>query len=206
MGRSYAEVVLEAQAGGSKNRTVNNRDNKPPMRPMDGSKPELMTEKQVLVEGDENFVAAGEGKDIGASVCRCSRSVCLLIPKTLPYPDNSSLKVLKRHMESVEDGLASLGQLGACLDLQDLKSLLTKIKEDVDLGIKRIEAVMGSLVFDGLITGSGVGQCLGHVKDVGYTLKPKRKNRTRRKKKNYCSLGPKPRIFLVSDDAGTKPM
>ena len=197
--------MLEAQAGGSENRTVFSRDNKPPVRPVDGSKPELRTEKQVTVEGDENFAAAGEGKDVSASACRCSRMACPLISKTLSYLDNSGLEALRRHMESVEDGSASLGQLGALMDLQVLKSVLTKLKEDVDSGIRRIEEVMGPLVVDGLITGLGAGQCLGHVKDVGYTLKPKRKNRRRRKKKTRRSSGPKPGTSLISDSAGTKP-
>ena len=69
VGRSYVEVVLEAQAGGSENRTVNSRDNKPPARSVDGSKIELMIEKQVPVEGDEIFAAAGEGKDVCAPAC-----------------------------------------------------------------------------------------------------------------------------------------
>jgi hypothetical protein len=62
---------------------MSSRDNKPPARPVDGSKAELMKEKQVLVVGDENYVADGEGKDAGAPACSCSHAACSLVPKTL---------------------------------------------------------------------------------------------------------------------------
>jgi hypothetical protein len=68
-GRSYAGVVTETQADGSEKNSTSSRDNKPPARPVDGSKAELMKEKRVLVVGDENYVAAGEGKDAGAPTC-----------------------------------------------------------------------------------------------------------------------------------------
>jgi hypothetical protein len=118
-------------------------------------------------------VAAGEGKDAGAPACSCSRAACSLVPKTLPYPENPGLEALRRRMKSVEDGSASLGQSGVRLELQDLKSFLTKIKEDVDAGIKRVEEVI--LALDGLKVGLGDGQSL---EDAGFTvLKPKRKKK-----------------------------
>jgi hypothetical protein len=45
VGRSYAEVVMEAQAGGSEESTIKGRDNKPLARTADGFKTELMKEK-----------------------------------------------------------------------------------------------------------------------------------------------------------------
>jgi hypothetical protein len=107
-------------------------------------------------------------------------------------------------MKSVEDGSASLGQSGVCLELQDLKSFLTKIKEDVDAGIKRVEEVI--LVLDGLKVGLGDGQSL---EVAGFTvLKPKRKrrkNRRRNKKNNKENpSGPKPGTSLISVAAGAK--
>jgi hypothetical protein len=152
-------------------------------------------------------VAAGEGKDAGAPACSCSRAACSLVPKTLPYPENPGLEALRRRMKSVEDGSASLGQSGVRLELQDLKSFLTKIKEDVDAGIKRVEEVI--LALDGLKVGLGDGQSL---EDAGFTvLKPKRKkkkrkNRRRNKKNNKENpSGPKPGTSLISVAAGAKP-
>jgi hypothetical protein len=61
VGRSYAEVVMEAQVGGSEESTMNSRNNKPPARTVDGFKTELIKEKQASMVGDENCAAAGEG-------------------------------------------------------------------------------------------------------------------------------------------------
>jgi hypothetical protein len=112
VGRSYAEVVMEAQAGGSEESTMNGRDNKPPARTADGLKTELMKEKQASMVRDERYTAAVEGKDVGAPACSCSRSACLLVPKTLPYPVNPGLEALRRRKELVKVGSASLSQLG----------------------------------------------------------------------------------------------
>jgi hypothetical protein len=160
----------------------------------------------VLVVGDENYVEAGEGKDAGAPACGCSCAACSLVPKTLPYPENPGLEALRRRMKSAEDGSASLGQSGVRLELQDLKSFLTKIKEDVDAGIKRVEEVI--LALDGLKVGLGDGQSL---EDAGSTvLKPKRKKKRRKNRRNKKNnkenpSGPKPGTSLISVAAGAKP-
>jgi hypothetical protein len=158
------------------------------------------------VVGDEKYAVAGEGKDVGAPACSCSRSARLLVPKTLPYPANPGL-ALRRRKESVEVGLESLSQLGVRMELQELKSFLTKIKDDVELGIKRVEEAMGSLGLDGLKVGLGDGQSLVYEKDAALiNLKPKRKNRRNKKKRNKKNpFGPKPVITLVGDEAGAKP-
>jgi hypothetical protein len=93
------------------------------------------------------------------------------------------MEALKGRIESAGNGHASLGQLSIRVELQNLKNYLTKIKEDVDLGIRRVEEVMGSLEVNGLDTGLGVGQSLGHNKDAGCIgSKPKRNKRRRIKK------------------------
>jgi hypothetical protein len=101
--------VLEAQAGGSDDRTLNNMNKHSPVRLEDGPKTELRKETQVPVVGEENFAATGEGKVVDAPVCRCLLSVSSLFPKTLPYPTKSSLEALRGHMESEGDRFASLG-------------------------------------------------------------------------------------------------
>jgi hypothetical protein len=154
-GRSYAEVVMEAQVGGSVESTMNGRDNKPPARTADGFKTELMKEKRELVVGDEKYAVAGESKDIGAPVCSCSRSALLLVPKILPYPANPGLEALRRCKESVKVGSTSLSQLGVQMELQELKNFLTKMKDDVELGIKKVEEAMGSMGLDELKVGLG---------------------------------------------------
>ena len=67
-------------------------------------------------------------------------------------PVISGLEELRGHMELKGDRVASLG---VRLELQALKSFLTTLKGDMDSGIKRIEAVLGSLEFCGLNMGSG---------------------------------------------------
>ena len=116
----------------------------------------------------------------------------MLIPKTLPYPVNFGLEALSGHMESEEEGVASLGVLP---ELLALKGFMIKLKEDVDSGIRRVERVLGSLDLCGPHLGAGDGLCLGGDKDVGCSeAKPKRKKRKNRKKKKKISpLGPKPK-------------
>jgi hypothetical protein len=87
--------------------------------------------------------------------------------------------------------------------LQELKSFLTKLKENVNMGIKRVEVVMGSLEVGGLNLGSGVGQNMGHDKVASYTeSKPKRKNRKRKNKNKKIQSGPKPGISQARGDVG----
>jgi hypothetical protein len=82
---------------------------------------------------------------------------------------------------------------------------LTTLKGDVDLGIKRVEAVLGSLEYCGLNAGSGEGQSLGRDKAVGCTdTKPKRKNRKKKKKNKKRSSGPKPGKSPVSGVHGAE--
>jgi hypothetical protein len=48
-----------------------------------------------------------------------------------------------------------------------LKNFLTKLKEDVDKGIRRVEEVMGLSGFGGPNMGNEIGQNLGRDKAVG---------------------------------------
>ncbi|KAE8009734.1 hypothetical protein FH972_006155 [Carpinus fangiana] len=200
-GRSYAEVVREAQAVGSEESTLNGRDAKLLARTEDGLKAKLMKEKQASMVGDEKFTAVVEGKGVDAPACGGSGSACLLVPKTLQYPVNPGFEALRRRKEPVEVGSASLSQLGVRMELQELKSFLTKIKDDVELGIKRVEEAVDSLGLDGFKMGSGEGQSLGSEREAGFT-KPKRKNRRRNKKKKNKKnpFGPKPGFTLVVGD------
>jgi hypothetical protein len=89
LGRSYAEVVKETQAGGFEAHTLKSRYI--PARLVNGPQIELQKEKQTPMVGEENFVAAGEGKNVGAPGCSGHPSAS--IPKTLPYPANSAWRL-----------------------------------------------------------------------------------------------------------------
>ncbi|KAE8037588.1 hypothetical protein FH972_010166 [Carpinus fangiana] len=195
---------MEAQAGEYKDRVLKSRQNKAPARPLDGSKTESKEEEQATVVGEENFTATEVGTNVGVPVSRGPFTVSILTPMTLPYTVNPGVEALRGRSESVGDGSVSLGQRGIRVELQELKSFLTKLKEDVDMGIKRVEEVMGSLEFDGLNMGTGEGQNLGHDKVVGCAfLKPKRKNKGRKtnKKKKHVS-GPEPGVSRARGDTG----
>jgi hypothetical protein len=202
-GRSYAEVVKNTQEGGSVENSMNGRNNKQPVRIPDGPKTELMEGKQTAVMGDEKAAVDGESNDVGAPVCSCSRAARLLVPKTLPNPENPGWEALKRRKESVEVGSTSMNPLGVRTELQELRNLLTKMKVDVEMGIKKVEETMGSLGIDGLYAGS-----VGCEKEAGSILRPKRTKRKRNKKKKgeINPTRPKPGNSQVGDEGGIKPI
>jgi hypothetical protein len=193
-GRSFAEVVMNNQADGYEVYTLKNRRDKATVSSADGSMTEPKKELQVSVMGKECAAVAGDGTNVGMPACGGSLTASLF-PKTLPKPVNSGMEALIGRMESAGNGHASLGQLRLREELQSLKSYLTKVKEDVDLGIWRVEEVMGLLEVNGLETGLGDGQTLG--KEMGWIgSKPKRKKRSRVKRRKNNSeknpLEPKP--------------
>jgi hypothetical protein len=203
VGRSYADVVMATQAGGSEDHMPKN--NKAPVSSVDASKTVLRKETHTSVMEEEISAVTGEGTNVGVLVAGGALSASLL-PKTLPNPVNSAKEVLRGRNEAAGNGLAYLGQSSLRVELQNLKSFLNKLKEDVDVGIRRVEEVMGSLECDGLVTEVGVGQNMGHNKAVG-SFKPniKRKNKRRRNKEALLKPKPKPGIAgvsLVRDDAG----
>jgi hypothetical protein len=104
------------------------------------------------------------------------------------------VEALRGRFESAGDGSVSLGQMGLRVELQEIKSFLTKLKENVDMGIKKVEVVMGSLEVGGLNLGPGVGQNMGHDKASYTKSKPNRKNRKRKNKNKNIQSGPKPGI------------
>jgi hypothetical protein len=206
-GRSYAEVVMNIQEGGSVESSRNGRNNDvgAPVRISDGLKAELMEGKQSVVMGEEKAVA-GESNDVGAPVGSCSRSARLLDPKILPNPENPGLEALKRRKESVKVGSLSLCPLDARSELLELRNLLTKMMVDVEMGIKKVEEAMGSLGLDGPHAGSGDG--LGCEKEAGSILRPRRKNRKRNKKKKgkVNPTRPKPGTNQSGAQSGIKPI
>jgi hypothetical protein len=105
LGRSYIEVVMKTQAGGFEVQTLKSRYG--PARLVNGPKIELQKEKQMPMVGEENFTAVGKGKNVGALVC--SGPLLASIPKTVPYPTNTSVEALRGRFESAGDGSASLG-------------------------------------------------------------------------------------------------
>ena len=72
----------------------------------------------------------------------------------------------------------------------------------MDVGISRVELVLGSLDFCGSHSGARDGHGMGWVKDVGCSAKPKRKKRKNRKKKKKLSpSGPKPNSSAFGNQA-----
>jgi hypothetical protein len=184
-GRSFAEVVMDNQADGYEVYTLKNRRNKATVSSADGSMTEPKKELQVSVMGKEHAAVAGDGTNGGMPACGGSLTASLF-PKTLPKSVNSGMEALKGRMESAGNGHASLGQLRLREELQNLKSYLTKVKEDVDVGIWRVEEVMGLLEVNGLETGLGDGQTMG--KEMGWIgPKPKRKKRSKVKRRKNTS-------------------
>jgi hypothetical protein len=119
---------------------------------------------------------------------------------------NSGVEALNGRSKSAGDGSVLWGQRDFRVEMQELKNFLTKLKEDVDKGIRKVEEVMGLSGFGGLNMGNEAGQKLGCVKAVGYdTLKPKkRKNTSKKKKKGKQQLtGPKPGVWRPSGDMGS---
>jgi hypothetical protein len=194
-GKSYAEAVLAAQPGGHDDRRLKSKQDKAPARNSDGSKTKSMVEELTPVVGEEIFTAATGVGNGGI------RSASISNPKARSLPAISGVEARSGRYESAGDGSVSMGQRDFRVELQELKNFLTKLKEDVDKGIRRVEEVMGLSDFGGL----NMGQTLGCVKAVGYeALKPKkRKNKGKKKNKGKQHLsGPKPGDSRASGNTG----
>jgi hypothetical protein len=204
-GRSFAEVVRDNQADGYEVCTLKNRHNKAPVSSVDGSMTEPKKVMQASVLEKESAAVVGDGSSVGLPVCGGSLTASLL-PKNLSKPVFSGMEALKGRMESAGNGHASLGQLRLRAELQNLKTFLTKVKEDVDLGVWRVEVVMGLLEVNGLEADLGVGQNLGNYGAVGCTgSKPKRNKKRRVKRTNKMKKNPpepNPNKALLRGDAG----
>jgi hypothetical protein len=203
VGRSYADAVMATQAGGSEVHLLKN--NKAPVSSVDASKTVLRKETHTPAVEEEFSAVTGEGTNVSGLVAGGALSASLL-PKTLPNPVNSAKEALRGRDEAAGYGLASLGQSNLREELQHLKSFLKKLKEDADVGIRRVEEVMGSLGCGGPVTEVGVGQNMGHNKAVG-SLKPKIKRKNKRRRNKEALLKPKPKpgiagVSLARDDAG----
>jgi hypothetical protein len=203
VGRSYADAVMATQAGGSEVHLLKN--NKAPVSSVDASKTVLRKETHTPAMEEEFSAVTGEGTNVSGLVAGGALSASLL-PKTLPNPANSAKEALRGRDEAAGYGLASLGQSNLREELQHLKSFLKKLKEDADVGIRRVEEVMGSLGCGGPVTEVGVGQNMGHNKAVG-SLKPKIKRKNKRRRNKEALLKPKPKpgiagVSLARDDAG----
>jgi hypothetical protein len=99
-------------------------------------------------------------------------------PKARSFPANSGVEALRGRSESAGDGSVLWGQRDFRVELQELKNFLTKLKEDVDNGIRRVEEVMGLSGFGGLNMGNEAVQELGRVKAMGYeTLKAQKEKK-----------------------------
>jgi hypothetical protein len=120
------------------------------------------------------------------------------LPKPLPNPAISGLEALKSCEESEGDGSSSL-----CVrvELLDLRKLLTDIRGDVDLGLKRVDRVLCSLEqrkgMDRVDKAGVLGldrQCMGGEMKAGAVgcFKPKKTNNKKRNIKQKGLLGPKP--------------
>jgi hypothetical protein len=198
-GKSYAEAVLAAQPGGHGDRGLKSKQDLAPARNSDGSKTNGGNSNAARVVGEEIPTAAGVGN--GGTL-----SASISNPKERSLPANSGMEALSGRSESAGDGAVLWGQRDFRVELQELKNFLTKLKEDVDKGIRRVEEVMGLSGFGGLNMGNEAGQELGCVKAVGFeTLKPKkRKNKSKKKNKGKKQLsGPKSGDLRPSDDRGS---
>jgi hypothetical protein len=190
LGRSYAEVVKETQAGGFEAHTLKSRYI--PARLVNGPQIEPAERKANANGGGREFCGGRRGKERWCSGVQWS-----------PFGEYSQdtaisrkfgVEALRGRFESAGDGSVSLGQMGLRVELQEIKSFLTKLKENVDMGIKKVEVVMGSLEVGGLNLGPGVGQNMGHDKASYTKSKPNRKNRKRKNKNKNIQSGPKPGI------------
>jgi hypothetical protein len=159
-GKSYAEAVLAAQPRGYDDCGLKSKQDKTPARSSDGSKSKPKAKELMPVVGDEIFTATGVGNGgiLSASIPN---------PKARSLPAYSGVEALSRRSEFAGDGSVSLGQRGFRVEMQELKNFLTKLKEDVDKGIRRVEEVMGLSGFGGPNMGNEIGQNLGRDKAVG---------------------------------------
>jgi hypothetical protein len=126
----------------------------------------------------------------------------VLLAQTLPNPIKSGLEVQNGGVESEGDGSLSLYVRA---DLQDIKKLLTDIRGEVDLRLKRVESVlykleqnegMGRMVKAGPELGCGL-----QAGEVG-CFKPKKQRNKKKKNVQMGLLGSKPSMMLGKETHG----
>jgi hypothetical protein len=217
--RSYAEVVRQAKADVSfsdplariprwlkdasdirKYEALSHKGNQIPARTEAGMR---LEEKQLLVPGKtiRKPVFHGtvlEEKQLPVPAGRCLIPVTSLSTKELSYPWKSGKEPLEGRLASERDG-KSASSVGARLELQAIKELLTKVRGEVDVGLARIEAVIEDLEPSGPNMGLVEKKAMGFVenKDMG-----------RGKEKAEVGpngLKPSKRKKIEKSFAGTKP-
>jgi hypothetical protein len=117
-----------------------------------------------LVKEDESFVSAGAEDTRRIPACRLISLANSLVPVVLSHP-SKPVERLKGHEES--DGYGQ-SILSTRLELLAFKSLLTKIRGEVDEGLERLEAILLTLEISGPSVGLSEKQIQG--------LKEKQKN------------------------------
>jgi hypothetical protein len=86
-----------------------------------------------------------EDKRIPVPVCRCLTPVTSLSTKELSNPVKPGKELLEGRLASERDGKSSVNSVGARLELHVIKEILAKVREEVDAGLTRIEAVIEDL-------------------------------------------------------------
>jgi hypothetical protein len=121
------------------------------------------------------------------------------LPKSLQNPVKSGMEAPIGGRESEGDGRSSLH---ARDDLQDIKKCLTVIKDQVDLGLKRVEAAIQSLEQRKCMGCEGMGH--NRNTEAAGWLKPKKKKFRKNTKSQSGLLWPKPNKApaLVSQSPG----
>jgi hypothetical protein len=109
------------------------------------------------------------------------------LPKSLQNPVKSGMEAPIGGRESEGDGRSSLH---ARDDLQDIKKCLTVIKDQVDLGLKRVEAAIQSLEQRKCMGCEGMGH--NRNTEAAGWLKPKKRNLERILSPSRACWGPSP--------------
>jgi hypothetical protein len=222
VGRSYAEVVREAQADGSEVRILKSRHNKDPAMGTCPSGKGVVHEQMPAMtgEGSKGPVFSGVGlapvrstrdpgksnacaEPIGRIPVSERRAPVISTPSIVPLSTSKTgPERLKGRVESEGDG-----QSGLCvrLELLAIKGLLTNLKGEVEGAMQRMDAALVSLELNGPNLGLSESQRLDYSGQQAMGLRSEHqagpqsrniKKKKKKKKKPKCGLNKRETVPL----------